>query len=330
MGNIISDHSPRLSLGGKKRRKVQPHRQPSTISATSTATASSSDSTSSFRYIDGRRFNENTKYTLPNDDEEIDRLHMQHYLQRYIWQGNFCAPVHNILRTPGARVLDVGCGPGTWILEMAFDYPDTHFTGIDISPMYPKEIKPNNVVFEEADINQGLPFADNTFDFVVMRNMVNALSDDDWQKALKELERVCKPGGFVECLEFEIPGVRLGHTTKRMVEAYIQIMRTKNIDVTIAPRLEEMLTTSTSLMNLKHHVKMVPFGKWGDKAGKIMADDLLLIVKAIAPILIPLWGVGASQYQEFTNGLARELDMGRAYCNIHTIFAQKYDTYHYI
>ncbi|CAI2172666.1 19350_t:CDS:2 [Funneliformis geosporum] len=307
MGNIISEHSQKLNFGGKKRRKFHPLRQLSTISAKSTLTARSSDSTSSYRYIGGRRFNENTKYSLPNDDEEIDRLHMQHYLQRYIWQGNFCAPVHNVLKTPEA-----------------------HFTGIDISPMYPKEIKPINVEFEEADINQGLPFADNSFDFVVMRNMVNALSDEDWQKALKELERVCKPGGFVECLEFEIPGVHLGKTTKRIVEAYIQIMRTRSIDVTIAPRLEERFTTYTTLMNLEHHVKMVPFGKWGDKTGKIMADDLLLIMKAIAPILIPLWGVGEIQYQEFTNSLAKELDAGKAYCNIHTIFAQKYEPYHYI
>lgn len=26
-------------------------------------------------------------YTLPNDDEEMDRLHLQHYLMRYAFQG---------------------------------------------------------------------------------------------------------------------------------------------------------------------------------------------------------------------------------------------------
>jgi SAM-dependent methyltransferase len=228
MGNIISENSlkslpksqkSKLNIGNKKRIK----RRSSISTAMTSTTTHSSEST--YRYVDGRRFNGNTKYSLPNDDAEVDRLQLQHYLQRYIWQGNFCAPVHRSLKKPGARVLDVGCGPGTWILEMAFDYPDAHFTGIDISPMYPKEIKPSNVNFEEADLTEGLPFADDTFDFVVMRNMLNALSVDDWVYCLKELERVCKPGGFVECLEFQIPAIHLGKISKRVVEAckyYIQ------------------------------------------------------------------------------------------------------------
>src|SRR6266498_2668932 len=215
MGNIISESSSKLNFD-KKRRKVKSHRSSGN---SSTITATSRSSESSYRYIDGRTFNENTNYSLPNDDEEIDRLHRQHYLVRYVWQGNFCAPVHRILKRPGAKVLDVGCGPGTWLLEMALDYPEAHFTGIDISPMYPKEIKPINVDFEEVDITKGLPFDDETFDFVVMRNMVTAISEDDWRFALKEFERICKPGGFVEILEFEIPGLNLGLNTKRIIEA---------------------------------------------------------------------------------------------------------------
>src|SRR5260370_4493865 len=31
------------------------------------------------------------------------------------------------------HVLDIGYGPGGWVLEMAYAYPDMHATGIDIS-----------------------------------------------------------------------------------------------------------------------------------------------------------------------------------------------------
>ncbi|CAB4419219.1 unnamed protein product [Rhizophagus irregularis] len=336
MGNIISENSlkslskspkSKLNLGNKRRIKRIQRRSSISTAMTSTTTRSSE---STYRYIDGRRFNENAKYALPNDDAEVDRLQLQHYLQRYVWQGNFCAPVRRSLTKPGARVLDVGCGPGTWILEMAFEFPDAHFTGIDISPMYPKEIKPSNVNFEEADLTDGLPFADDTFDFVVMRNMVNALSVDDWVFSLKELERVCKPGGFVECLEFQIPAVHLGKVSKRVTEAYVQIMRTKNIDITIAPRLEEMFATCTTLTNIEHQVRIAPVGKWGDKAGRIMAEDLLLITKAMGPVLTPLWGIGARQYEEFTNESAKEFENGKTYCNLHVIYAQKYEPYRYI
>ncbi len=108
-------------------------------------------------------------------------------------------------------------------------------------------------------------------------------------------------------------------------------MRIKNIDITLTPRIEEMFITDTKLVNLEHHVKTIPFGKWGGKVGKLMAEDLFLLTQAVAPIIIPLWGIGANQYQEFADGLVKELEVERrAYCNIHTIFAQKYEPYHYI
>jgi hypothetical protein len=66
----------------------------------------------SFKYVDGRRYHNvsNLRYHLPNDGDEFDRLQMQHYLSRYIWQSNFSAPVHEILSNGGEdiRVLDVG------------------------------------------------------------------------------------------------------------------------------------------------------------------------------------------------------------------------------
>ncbi len=63
-----------------------------------------------FRFIDGRRYHnaENSKYILPNDDEEADRLHMQHFVYRYAWQSNFASPVEHILNSKDIKVLDVG------------------------------------------------------------------------------------------------------------------------------------------------------------------------------------------------------------------------------
>ncbi|CAG8444502.1 18329_t:CDS:1, partial [Gigaspora rosea] len=69
-----------------------------------------SQSSQEFRYCDGRRFH-NVKdaiYALPNDEKESDRLHLQHFLIRYIWQSNFSAPIHHILSKPGSKILDVG------------------------------------------------------------------------------------------------------------------------------------------------------------------------------------------------------------------------------
>ena len=63
-----------------------------------------------FRFIDGRRYHnvENSNYCLPNDDDECDRLHLQHFVLRYAWQGNFASPVEHILNRKGEKVLDSG------------------------------------------------------------------------------------------------------------------------------------------------------------------------------------------------------------------------------
>ncbi|CAG8532844.1 23531_t:CDS:2 [Dentiscutata erythropus] len=84
--------------------------------------------------IEGRKFYniEHLYYQLPSDDLEIDRLQLQHYLMRYVWQLKFSSPVRDLLREGGVRVLDVG----------------------------PLTIKPNNTDFVEVDILGGLPFPD--------------------------------------------------------------------------------------------------------------------------------------------------------------------------
>ncbi|CAG8795915.1 3615_t:CDS:1, partial [Cetraspora pellucida] len=63
-----------------------------------------------FKYADGRRFHnvKNVIYALPNDDDEQDRLHLQHFLIRYLFQSNFSAPIENILSESDSRILDVG------------------------------------------------------------------------------------------------------------------------------------------------------------------------------------------------------------------------------
>lgn len=75
----------------------------------------------------------------------------------------------------GAKVLDMGCGPGAWSMEIASEYPKSQVVGVDISPMFPNDIKPSNCTFHQLDLHQGLPFEDGTFDYVFMRYVVYIL-----------------------------------------------------------------------------------------------------------------------------------------------------------
>jgi len=81
---------------------------------------------------------------------------------------------------------------------MATNYPKAEFTGIDISPIQPSQVKPGNFTFIQANLFDGLPFPNDSFDFVFQRFLVGAIHKDKWPFVVNELTRVLKPGGYLE------------------------------------------------------------------------------------------------------------------------------------
>ncbi|CAG8773100.1 12215_t:CDS:2, partial [Ambispora leptoticha] len=103
----------------------------------------------------------------------------------------------------GARVLDGGCGPGTWLLDMATHYPNSQFFGVDIIPVYPSQIKPANVNFYQCDLIhlEQLGFEQNSFDMVRLAHMQFVTSESDFVKIIEEMLKLLKPGGYIEFVE---------------------------------------------------------------------------------------------------------------------------------
>lgn len=75
-------------------------------------------------------------------DIEMQRLNTMHWAMRELWQSSVRIPINN----PG-RVLDVGCGSGIWIKEVAQVLPRTQFIGVDLSPVMLAD-QPDNLSFQ--------------------------------------------------------------------------------------------------------------------------------------------------------------------------------------
>ena len=58
----------------------------------------------------------------------------QEALQRRLWQDEIrpCVPALDAALHNGGRILDVGCGPGLMLLQLAASYPNATFVGVDV------------------------------------------------------------------------------------------------------------------------------------------------------------------------------------------------------
>jgi ubiquinone/menaquinone biosynthesis C-methylase UbiE len=108
------------------------------------------------------------------------------------------------------RVLDVGCGPGGWLIETAKTYPTLSLLiGVDVNKKvldYARaraEVEQINdrVEFHEMDALQILAFPAGYFDLVNLRAGVSWLRTWDWPNLLREFQRVTRPGGVIRLTE---------------------------------------------------------------------------------------------------------------------------------
>src|SRR2546429_5693288 len=105
---------------------------------------------------------ERAPYLFPRHESEIDRLDVQHYALREALEGNYVAP----LRRP-ARILDVGCGTGQWAYDLCAEFADSRVVGLDLATAKPGA--PPHFAMVRGNLLDGLPFRDDSFDFVHQR-----------------------------------------------------------------------------------------------------------------------------------------------------------------
>jgi len=104
-------------------------------------------------------------------------------------------------------ILDVGCGIGHWS-QMLLPYlaNDANLVGIDPEAQWIKEAKERSVINEltskakyQVGSAEKIPFPDESFDMVTCQTVLIHLSDVEI--ALKEMQRVLKPGGILAVAE---------------------------------------------------------------------------------------------------------------------------------
>ncbi|GBB96171.1 hypothetical protein RclHR1_00270017 [Rhizophagus clarus] len=266
------------------------------------------------------------QYYLPNNVKDTDIMVINHFLSRYLFQSIFSAPIQDKLSREDYKILDVGCGPGTWLLELATVNKSPKYYGIDLFPIYPSEIKPDNVEFRQGDVLKGLPYSDNTFDYVHQGNMLSVFTFEEWHSVIQELIRVCKPGGYIEFTEPEL-ATNTGPILTRFYDALIILSESRNVKIRISKDIIKILELSSSVKNVDYKISTVSLGtKRGGNAGQAYMEvhDGYFLNDPMPETMCKFMGLSQEDYKNLFDDAKNEVENGVGPdCDIYRIWCQK-------
>ena len=141
-----------------------------------------------------------------NISKKYDRLNnIISFEQHKVWRKRV---MKEMSVKKGSTALDVCCGTADWTIALSKAVgPQGEVTGLDFSENMLEVGKEKTAHMDNIHLVHGdamnLPFDDASFDYVPigfgLRNV------PDYLGALKEMERVLKPGGMIVCLETSQP-----------------------------------------------------------------------------------------------------------------------------
>ncbi|KAI7868757.1 S-adenosyl-L-methionine-dependent methyltransferase [Spinellus fusiger] len=276
-----------------------------------------------FRWEGRRRLadQEDVAYLLPSDQGEVDRLKMNHILSRMVLKGLFKSPIEDQLKK-GIRVLDIGCGPGWWTLDMARDYPNSQFVAIDMADVFVTENLPPNVTFHVSNAGNGLMFEDNSFDFVFQRYLVMGFSVQQYKKSIQEMKRVLKPSGRMEVLEFVVDYIDGGPALQQVTDWISQAMTARNLDCFIADHISDYFQKA-GLSEIKDIQYTIPIGSWGGECGERFLAIQRLALPAVKVLVTELVGILPEEYERVMQRAFEEADTYETTTRLRLIHGQK-------
>ncbi|KAI8641814.1 S-adenosyl-L-methionine-dependent methyltransferase [Parasitella parasitica] len=277
--------------------------------------------------------------------QEIDRMVSQHYILRTAFDADYSAPIVSLndrQKSNKVVVLDIGCGSGTWTMEMATQFPHAHFIGIDRQPSFPHDIKPKNCHFKLFDISQSivkLPFMDHSVDYIFQRDLNWDLSESTWLPLVKEFFRILKPGGWIELVEPDIETHSTSPYEDFLINKLIEGFHHRQQDPFISKRLPSFMAVA-GFRRIQSDFQSIPLG-WGyqkmcttatatdppllrcSEFARAAAGHRLDLLKSLQPWFTRENHISKTKYDAYANQLPDEWYHNKAYTNWHRSTAQK-------
>jgi ubiquinone/menaquinone biosynthesis C-methylase UbiE len=195
-------------------------------------------------------------------------------------------------------VLDVGCGLGEWLLDMAFKYPEKEFVGLDnhaarldYARAYASVQGIEHVRFVLGDMLQ-MPFNDDSYALVHGRFLLMTMTAMVRRALLNELLRVCASGGYVLLQETLFPV-----TNSAACMYWFDLFRLAFERAEIAPLVVSEVEHQLCLTGCRavQHVDTAISISYGTAAHRALCTHVSELQNFLAPFLLSAGVVAADQ-----------------------------------
>ncbi|KAK0636120.1 S-adenosyl-L-methionine-dependent methyltransferase [Bombardia bombarda] len=249
------------------------------------------------------------KYLLPNDQQEQDRLDLQHALFVITTHGKlFIAPLADDVK----NILDIATGTGVWAIEMAQQYPNAQILGTDLSPIQPLYVPPN-CRFEIDDSEDEWTFR-TKFDYIHGRALATCFKEPS--AVIKEAYSALTPGGYLEFQDgvFPIeyaseppPDCPLAKWNQLLIEGSAVIGRKWNNVVNYKRWLEE--AGFEDVVERHYYWPLNPWakGRYYKTIGTFATEDLLNGLEGLSLKVIGALGWSADEIRDFLVDVRRDI-----------------------
>lgn len=247
------------------------------------------------------------RYLFSRHPTEIDRLDVQHYALRRALGADFLAPIGDV-----DRVLDVGAGNGQWGYDICEEFPGAIVVGVDLVSGKPGQ--PAGYRFVRANLLHGLPFVDDSFDFVHQRLLASSsIPVTVWPSLVRDLVRVTRPGGWVELVEVGPWLEPAGPATTRLFDLSYRLGRLLGLDMLgqVFRTMDDHLR-SAGLVDVERREVSVPVGEWGGVVGSKMAANVRGLFTRLGDEFETRLGLPSGEFTELLRTLQDEQEQFRS------------------
>lgn len=241
--------------------------------------------------------NENTYFIDAEDATETARLMHQDRLITKGMGGIFperpdLSNVHDIL--------DIGCGPGGWVIDVAHEHPTINVVGIDISETTIQYARAqasvqwaDNATFFVMNATQPLEFPDGSFDLMNARFIFAFMSTAAWPRLIQECMRITRSGGVIRLTEFDVYGVTNSPACEKMTawgsHAFQLAGQSFSVDgrnVCMTPMLGHFLRKA-GCKNVQQMAHAIDFST-NTEVHEVMYQNHMVVLKLMQPFLLKM------------------------------------------